>query len=714
MSDSGSVGGHSVSLPTRSWGLRACRACLPQAPRATIVARAGLPLRAAGARLVTGSTARAALARVEKQPARVYRCRARRVELSGRAGPVPAGASARPCTPARSPHATSEEAPWPPRRKPLHRRLDLPTARTPTVGCSRASAIGRDPVDRDAIVERFLPLARQLAARYQRPDEPFDDVFQVACFGARQGRRPLRRSSAASRSRATPCPPSRGEIKRHFRDRTWSVRVPRDLQELALRVDRVVADLTRERGRQPSVERGRRDRRRRDRGRARGDAGLDAPTAPTSLDTPRGAGDDDPGETLGDTVGQRRRRLRPRRAARRPARAAARADARASARSSGCASRRTSPRPRSASASASARCRSRACLRQASRACARSRAWTPAAAPTHLGRAARGQRSSSRTASSSTPRGAQQGGGRAARRRGRRAARRRRARSRAGRAAAVARSRCGGRGARGLAPSGARPRRAARRGSTDAPSSTRTATPSRSRSSASSTCSGLDDRCRRSAIASRSGAAQRVARWRRHRQLAAATGRRAARRSASTCARASPSGTPRSRRAPALPAPSCAQDAEQQVLRARRGRGAASRASSSADDDDRPGRVAEALEHAAMRASPAWPGRARPRGSSSRPVEDHHEPVDPDADAAGRRHALLERGEEDLVERLRLLVALGRVARLRLEARALLVGVVELGERVGDLHRRPTNASKRSTRPGSVRCALANGDSSTG
>ena len=43
-------------------------------------------------------------------------------------------------------------------------------------------ANARDPVDRTAIIERFLPLARQLAARYQRADEPFDDVFQVACF----------------------------------------------------------------------------------------------------------------------------------------------------------------------------------------------------------------------------------------------------------------------------------------------------------------------------------------------------------------------------------------------------------------------------------------------------------------------------------------------------------------------------------------------------
>ena len=44
-----------------------------------------------------------------------------------------------------------------------------------------------------------------------------------------------------------------GEIKRYFRDRTWSVRVPRDLQELALRVDRAVAELSRDLHRQPTV-----------------------------------------------------------------------------------------------------------------------------------------------------------------------------------------------------------------------------------------------------------------------------------------------------------------------------------------------------------------------------------------------------------------------------------------------------------------------------
>src|SRR4051794_23105762 len=58
------------------------------------------------------------------------------------------------------------------------------------------------------------------------------------------------------------------------------------------------------------------------------------------------------------------------------------------------------------------------------------------------------------------------------------------------------------------------------------------------------------------------------------------------------------------------------------------------------------------------------------------PGHQHHEAVDPEPDAAGRRHAVLERGEERLVHRLGLLVALHGVADLRLEARALLLGVV--------------------------------------
>jgi RNA polymerase sigma-B factor len=158
----------------------------------------------------------------------------------------------------------------------------------------------RDAVDRDAIIERFLPLARQLAARYQRTDEPFDDVFQVACFGlvkALDRFDPARGVAFSSYA----VPTIVGEIKRHFRDRTWALRVPRDLQELALRVDRVVGELTRERARAPSID------------EVAGSIGvepedvLEAMQASsayraTSLDTQR-ANNDEAGETLGDSVG---------------------------------------------------------------------------------------------------------------------------------------------------------------------------------------------------------------------------------------------------------------------------------------------------------------------------------------------------------------------------------------------------------------------------
>ena len=117
---------------------------------------------------------------------------------------------------------------------------------------SRVTSIKRDPVDRDTLVERFLPLARQLARRYQRPDVPFDDLFQVACLGLVNAieRFDLEREVAFS---SYAVPTILGEIKRYFRDRTWSVRVPRDLQDLALKVDRVVSELDLELQRSPTV-----------------------------------------------------------------------------------------------------------------------------------------------------------------------------------------------------------------------------------------------------------------------------------------------------------------------------------------------------------------------------------------------------------------------------------------------------------------------------
>src|SRR5919199_670094 len=96
------------------------------------------------------------------------------------------------------------------------------------------------------------PPAPHPPRRYQRPDEPFDDLFQVACLGLVKAidRFDLEREVAFS---SYAVPTILGEIKRHFRDRTWSVRVPRDLQELALRVDKKVAQLSTDLRRQPTV-----------------------------------------------------------------------------------------------------------------------------------------------------------------------------------------------------------------------------------------------------------------------------------------------------------------------------------------------------------------------------------------------------------------------------------------------------------------------------
>jgi RNA polymerase sigma-B factor len=157
-----------------------------------------------------------------------------------------------------------------------------------------------DSVDREMLVERFLPLARQLARRYQRPEEPFDDLFQVACLGLVKAidRFDLEREVAFS---SYAVPTILGEIKRYFRDRTWSVRVPRDLQELALKVDRAVSELSLDLHRQPTVE---------EIGAKVGAEEEDVLEAleasgaykATSLESPRGS-EDESGDTLGDTLG---------------------------------------------------------------------------------------------------------------------------------------------------------------------------------------------------------------------------------------------------------------------------------------------------------------------------------------------------------------------------------------------------------------------------
>ena len=100
-------------------------------------------------------------------------------------------------------------------------------------------------------MQRFLPLARQLARRYQRGGEQLDDLVQVASLGllkAIDRFDPARETAFSSFA----VPTILGELKRHFRDKGWAVRVPRDLQEMAVRVDRVADDMAREIGRAPT------------------------------------------------------------------------------------------------------------------------------------------------------------------------------------------------------------------------------------------------------------------------------------------------------------------------------------------------------------------------------------------------------------------------------------------------------------------------------
>jgi RNA polymerase sigma-B factor len=111
---------------------------------------------------------------------------------------------------------------------------------------------GGDLDAREELVKRFLPLASRLAQRYHRGAEPLDDLVQVASLGLLKAidRFDPARGTAFS---SFAVPTITGELKRYFRDKGWALRVPRDLQELAQRVDRTTGRLVHELGRTPTV-----------------------------------------------------------------------------------------------------------------------------------------------------------------------------------------------------------------------------------------------------------------------------------------------------------------------------------------------------------------------------------------------------------------------------------------------------------------------------
>jgi RNA polymerase sigma-B factor len=102
------------------------------------------------------------------------------------------------------------------------------------------------------LVERTLPLARNLARRYANKGEALDDLEQVAALGLVKA---IDRFDLDREVRFTTfaVPTIAGEIKRHFRDRGWMLRVPREVQELSARIAVARERLTRELGRSPTV-----------------------------------------------------------------------------------------------------------------------------------------------------------------------------------------------------------------------------------------------------------------------------------------------------------------------------------------------------------------------------------------------------------------------------------------------------------------------------
>lgn len=109
-----------------------------------------------------------------------------------------------------------------------------------------------DTVAREALVQRFMPLTRSLARRYDRSSEPFEDLLQVASVGLLKAldRFDLERGHSFP---SFAVPTILGEMRRYFRDCGWSVHVPRGDQERALKVRNAQETLTNERGHAPTV-----------------------------------------------------------------------------------------------------------------------------------------------------------------------------------------------------------------------------------------------------------------------------------------------------------------------------------------------------------------------------------------------------------------------------------------------------------------------------
>ncbi len=164
--------------------------------------------------------------------------------------PLPDGTSPTPQAAGPDGAGTTEPDPpaasrWSTRDRVRERELITLLAELPEDDPARSAA-------RDELVTMHLPLAGFLARRFRDRGESLDDLTQVATIGLIKAvdRFDIERGVEFS-TFATPT--MVGEIKRHFRDKGWAIRVPRRLQELRIAIGRATAELSQSTGRSPTV-----------------------------------------------------------------------------------------------------------------------------------------------------------------------------------------------------------------------------------------------------------------------------------------------------------------------------------------------------------------------------------------------------------------------------------------------------------------------------
>ena len=191
-------------------------------------------------------------AEAEDRPRRLTTPTARRRSLSS-----PKRGTARPASSAWTAASSRARRPWRARSRGPRGSSTPPASGGGPGSCSRScSALPEGDQERQRIrgelVELHLPLVEYLARRFRNRGEWLDDLTQVATIGLIKSidRFDLDRGVEFS-TYATPT--IVGEIKRHFRDKGWAVRVPRRLQELKLALTKAISDLAQRLGRAPTV-----------------------------------------------------------------------------------------------------------------------------------------------------------------------------------------------------------------------------------------------------------------------------------------------------------------------------------------------------------------------------------------------------------------------------------------------------------------------------